>query len=67
VNIELPIDAIHTPGIEENQRHENVYRALLREPETQLKAANANLIQWFDQENAESEGTDEPDEQAQRD
>ena len=67
MHVELPVDSIHSPGIEENQRHENVDRALLCEPKTELETAYSNLIQLIDKQNAESEGTDEPYEQAKRD
>ena len=67
MDVELPIDSIHTPGVEENQCHENVNRALLCKPEAELETANSDLIQFIDKQNAESEGTDKPDEQAKRD
>jgi hypothetical protein len=64
MNIELLVDAIHAPGVEEYQRDENVDRTLLGKPETQLKAADADMIKLLDQQNAEAVGTDEPDEKA---
>ncbi len=64
MHVELLVETIHTPGVEEYQCDENVNRALLREPEAELEATDSNLIQFFHKQNAESEGTDEPDEQA---
>ena len=67
MNVELPVDAIHAPGIEENQGDEYVDRSLLREPEPELESAEANLVQLLDEQDAEAIGTDEPDSQADRD
>jgi hypothetical protein len=67
VDIELAIDAIHAPGIKEYQRNKDIDRTLLREPETELKAANADVIQLLDEKHAKAVGTDEPDDQTECD
>ena len=64
MNIKLLVDSVHAPGVEEDQRNENVNRTLLGEPETQFEAADANLVQLLDQQYAEAVGTDEPDKKA---
>jgi hypothetical protein len=64
MDIELAIDVVHAPGIKENQGNEDVDRALLRKPETELEAADADAIQLFDEENAETVGAGEPDDEA---
>jgi hypothetical protein len=67
VHIELPVNAIHAPGIEEYQCNEYVDRTLLGEPESQFEAPDANLVQLLDKQQAKTIGTDEPDSQAERD
>jgi hypothetical protein len=67
MDIELAIDVVHAPGIKEDQGNENVDRALLGKPETELKAADADTIQLFDEENAETVGAGEPDDEANED
>jgi hypothetical protein len=67
MNIELTIDAIHSPGIEKDQGDEYVDRALLGEPETELEAADSYRVQFFDEENPESIRTDKPDSEANAD
>ena len=67
MHIELAIDAIHAPGIEENQCNKDINRALLSEPESELESADADGIQLFDEQNAETVGTDKPDSEANTD
>jgi hypothetical protein len=67
VNIELLVDVIHAPCVEKDQRDKGVNRALLRKPETELKAADPKPVQLLNQQNAEDVRADEPDEQADSD
>jgi len=67
MDIELAIDMVHAPGIEKDQRNEDVDRALLCEPETELEATNADAIQLFDKEYAEAVRTGKPDDEANED
>jgi hypothetical protein len=55
MDIELAIDMVHAPGIEKNQRNEDIDGTLLCEPETELKATNADAIQLLDKEHTEAE------------
>jgi hypothetical protein len=61
VYIELPVDAIHAPGVEKDQRDKNVDRTLLRKPEAELEATDPDAIQLIDKKNPEPVGTGEPD------
>jgi hypothetical protein len=67
MDIELAIDMVHAPGVEEDQRNEDVDGALLCEPETELEAANADAIQLFDKEYTEAVGAGKPDDEADSD
>ena len=67
VHIEFAIDAIHAPGVEKDQRDEDVDRALLRKPEPQLKTANADLVHLFNEQDTEAIRADKPDDEANRD
>ena len=67
MDIELAIDVVHAPGVKEDQRNEDVDLALLGEPETELEATNADAIQLFDEENAETVGAGKPDDEANED
>jgi len=60
----VPIEMIHAPGVEEDQRDKDVDRSLLREPEAELEAADANGIELLDQQDAESVRANEPDDHA---
>jgi len=53
--IELAIDMVHAPGVEKDQRDEDVDRALLGEPKSELEATNADAVQLFDKEYAKAE------------
>jgi hypothetical protein len=63
----IAVDAIHTPGVKENQQYKDVDRPLLRKPEPELKTANTYRVQFVDEKDAESVGTDEPDREAKSD
>jgi len=54
MHVVFAIEAIHAPGVKEDQQHKNVYRSLLRKPKSQLKSADANRVQFIDEQNAES-------------
>ena len=60
MDIEFLINAVHPPGIEENQRYKNQYRALLRKPETQLETGETDGIQLLNQQNAKTETAHKP-------
>jgi hypothetical protein len=67
MDIELAIDMVHAPGIEKDQRNEDIDGALLCEPETELEATNADAIQLFDKKYAEAVRTGKPDDEANED
>ena len=67
MDIELAIDMVHAPGVEKDQRDEDVDGALLGKPESELEATDANAIQLFDEENAEAKRAGEPDDEAKED
>jgi hypothetical protein len=67
MDVELSIDVIHAPGVKEDQRNEDVDRALLGEPETELEATNADTIQLFDKKYAEAIRAGKPDDEANED
>jgi len=67
VHIELAVDAIHAPGINEDQHDKYVDRTLLCEPETELKATNTDVVHLLYKEYAEAKGAGEPDCEADRD
>lgn len=66
MNIELTIDAIHSPGVEEDQGDKYVDRTLLSEPESELETADTYRVQLFDKQNPESIGADKPDSETYR-
>ena len=63
----LPVDARDAGGVDEDQHHERVDTALLGEPEAQFEAAERELVQEVDQEDAAPEGDGEPDDEANGD
>jgi hypothetical protein len=67
MNVMIAINAIHAPGVKENQQHKDVNRALLRKPETKLKPTDSNRIELLDEEYAETERDREPDRETQCD
>jgi hypothetical protein len=67
MHVMFAVNAIHAPSIEKNQQHEDVYRSLLCEPETELKTANTNRIELLNEQDAESVRAHEPDNEAQGD
>jgi hypothetical protein len=58
--IELLVDAVHPPGVKENQHHKDQNRALLRKPEPQLETRETDGIQLLNQQNAKTETADKP-------
>ena len=66
MHVVFAINVIHTPGVEKYQQDKNVYRALLREPESELEAADTNRIELLDQQNSETERAQKPDGEAAR-
>jgi hypothetical protein len=67
MHIVITIDAIHAPGIEEDQDNENVDGALLGKPEAQLETGKSDRIQLLDKENACAERNGEPDRETDTD
>ena len=67
MDIELAIDMVHAPGVEKDQRDEDVDGALLGEPKPELEATNADAVQLFDKEYAEAERAGKPDDEANED
>ena len=59
------VDDGHAPCVEEDQRHEDVDAALLREPEAEANSADLDLVQHVEQQDPESERNAEPDRQAE--
>ena len=57
------IDAFHHRAVDEDQRHENKDRALLRPPETEFESEQGDPIEGLHQQNAEPEGHQEPDDE----
>ena len=64
MDVMFAVNSIHAPGVEKYQHDEDINRALLGEPETELKAADTNGIELLDQKNTEAEGNREPDDEA---
>jgi hypothetical protein len=58
--IEFLVDAVHPPGVKENQHHEDQNRALLRKPETQLETRETDGIQLLNQKNGKTETAHKP-------
>ncbi len=54
------VDRRHAPCIEEDESYEDVDTSLLSEPEAKLKAADLDLVQDIEQEDAEAKGNGEP-------
>ena len=63
----LAIEASHPQGVAEDQADEDVDRALLREPEAQREAREMEVVQGFDEDDAQTEGDGEPDAQQRAD
>ena len=61
MHIVLTVNTIHAPGIKEDQQHEDVNRALLCKPETQLKSTHTNSVQLLDEQHSEPVGAKKPD------
>jgi hypothetical protein len=61
VQVELVIQAVHEPDINEDENHEDVDRPLLREPETQRESSDPNSIEWLDEKNPKTVRHHEPD------
>lgn len=64
VNVELPVQFVHSPSIKEDQYNEYVNRSLLGKPEPQSETADANRVELVNQQNAESVRTNKPDDHA---
>ena len=54
MDVMFAINAIHTPGVKENQQYEDIDRSLLREPEAELESAEANGVELLDKKDAEA-------------
>jgi hypothetical protein len=67
MDVMFAVDAIHSPGVEKYQQHKDVDRSLLRKPESELKSADSNFVELFDEKNAKTIGTHEPNNEAQTD
>ena len=49
MHIKTPVDLMHAPRIKEDQCDENIDRPLLREPEAELEATDADLVHLLDE------------------
>jgi hypothetical protein len=65
MHIVFAVNAIHAPCIEKNQQYEDVYRSLLGEPESKLKAADADCVKLLDQQYPENKRAQKPDRKAE--
>ena len=54
------VDPVHAQGIDEDQRHEDVDRPLLREPESEMEAGELDAVESIGKEDSEAVGNDEP-------
>src|SRR5918992_4169084 len=59
------IDAVHEERVDEDQDHEDVDRALLREPETERQIADRRLIQDLREEDRQHVAEEGPDREQQ--
>jgi hypothetical protein len=64
VHIKFPVEFIHTPGVEKNQRDKDIDRTLLGKPEAKLVATNTDGIKLIDQDYPKKVGHDKPDSEA---
>jgi len=66
VDVEFAVESPHAPGIEKNQNDKRVNRTLLSKPEAELIAPKPDGIEWFNKNDAENKGNDEPCRQAEK-
>jgi hypothetical protein len=55
------VESTHHHGIDQDQNEKDVNRTLLGEPKTKGEAAEVKLIERLDEDDAETEGDNEPD------
>ncbi len=60
VDGEFAVETVHPPHVHEDEQNEDVDRALLREPEAELEAAEADLVEAIHEQDAEAVRDDEP-------
>ena len=56
----LFVEPLHQHRVDENQDDKDVDRPLLGEPESEREAAEVELVEGFDEHDAETEGDDKP-------
>ena len=59
----LAIDFVHFPDIEEDETDEDVDRALLGKPKSELESTDSVLVQLIHEKDAATKGNDEPDDE----
>ena len=61
MNVVLAIKSFHDSRVDEDQDDEDVDRSLLSPPESEFEAEKRNLVEFIDEEDAKTEGDQEPD------